>query len=126
MVIASLEKMASAFEAKAKEDVDVDMTRTEFEAVVMGSFSSPHVQISKFLQDLAESMHPHNPTSPVKVGGGEVSAGASSPAPASLGNSSKADSTIHRIFDILQEADTKKVLDKFMTYFESQKDDLLQ
>jgi len=72
-------------------------------------------------------MHPKNPDSPMKVGGGEVSAeGASSPAPASPGNSSKADSTIHRIFDILQEADTKKVLDKFMTYFESQKDDLLQ
>merc|ERR1712166_1465472 len=92
-----------------------------------GSFNSPHTQISTFLDDLAKNMHPENPASPVKVGGGDISAeGASSPAPASPENSSKADNTIHRIFDILLETDTKKVIDKFMTYFVEQKEDLLQ
>jgi hypothetical protein len=127
MVIASLEQLARAFEEEAQKDADVDMTQVEFYAVVNGSFISPHVGISEFLKDLADKMHPANPDSPVKVGGGQVSAeGSSSPAPASPGNSSKEDDTIHRIFDILQETNTKKVLDKFMSYFVDQKDDLLQ
>jgi hypothetical protein len=127
MVIASLETMAAAFATEADNNPDVDMTQVEFDAVVNRSFTSPHEQISNFLTDLAIKMHPADPASPVKVGGGIVSAeGSSSPEPASPGNSSKEDDTIHRIFDILQETGTKKVLDKFMSYFVDQKDDLLQ
>ena len=117
MFIKSLEDLAIVFATKSKEDAGSEMTRVEFNAVVTGSFSSPHTQILAFLDDLAKEMHPENPASPVKVGGG---------APASLENSSKADNTIHRIFDILLETDTKKVIDKFMTYFVDQKEDLLQ
>jgi Ca2+-binding EF-hand superfamily protein len=127
MFIKSLEDLANVFNAKSKENEVAEMTRVEFNAVVTGSFNSPHTQISAFLDDLANKMHPENPASPVKVGGGDISAeGASSPAPASPENSSKADNTIHRIFDILLETDTKKVIDKFMTYFVDQKEDLLQ
>ena len=127
MFIKSLEDLANVFAAKSQEDAGSEMTRVDFNAVVTGSFNSPHTQISAFLDDLASKMHPENPASPVKVGGGDISAeGASSPAPASPENSSKADNTIHRIFDILLETDTKKVIDKFMTYFVEQKEDLLQ